>query len=116
MEKRRPDYIVLSSSLFGAGWMQNLIASQRLEREDPDPFNVRVYQDLLPTNSPGPTHVLGIALAGVVRPTGPSSTCSGVLDCADAVVRRLRSLASEHERPLVGPEIQIYRVDPSFRS
>ena len=114
VERRRPDFIVLSSSLFGADWMQRLIARQRLERDDPNPFNVRVYQELLPTTSPGPTQVPGIVLAGVLRPTDPTSNCSGLADCAEDVERRLRSLAPGDDRSLVGPEIRIYRVDPAF--
>ena len=115
VERRRPDYIVLSSSLFGAGWMQNLIASQRFARDDPDPTNVRVYQDLLPATSPGPTDVAGVTLAGVVRPPEPSS-CNGVLDCAHDIEGRIRSLRSEQDQPLIGPEIRIYRINGLFRT
>jgi hypothetical protein len=129
VERERPDYVVLSSSLFGADWMQSLIATQRLDRQDADAFNVRLYQDLLATDTPGPTDVPGVELAGVLRPalgrTGaaPPRACHGLPVCdlgvvdlgaligrGESVERRTRALARSGDEPLTGPEIRIYRV------
>lgn len=130
-----PGYIVLSSSLFGADWMQNLIATQRLARRNPNPFNVSLYQDLLATKTLGPTKVPGIELEGIVRPVaarsssrigGWASACSGAALCdlglvdlghelslAAAIERRVRALGSSGDEPLVGPELRIFHVDQS---
>lgn len=134
-----PEYIVLSESLFGAAWMRELIATQRLARDDPDAFNVRVYQDLLPAMVPGPTRVPGIELAGIVRSRGTetiarqrsrlegaASACDGWLVCDLGIVdlesqfllggnleRRVRALLRPGIEPLAGPELRIFRVaDP----
>jgi len=130
VDRERPDYIVLSSSLFGAAWMQNLIAEQRLARGDPDPFNVHLYQDLLPTQTPGPTAARGVDLETVIRSTArePDSrlhswanSCSGSSLCdasgldgqlghvAD-IEQRIADLAGDRS-PIVGPELRIFRVD-----
>jgi hypothetical protein len=106
-----PDYVVLSSSLFGADWMQNLIKSQRERRRDNDPFNVRVYQDLLPAAVPGPTGVPGVQLVGVIRARETSRTPAGHLESA---VRRARALLRSGDEPLVGPELRIFRLRPGF--
>ena len=134
VDNRDPDYVVLSESLFGAEWMQNLIAKQRLARNNPDPFNVRLYQDLLATKAPGPTRVPGVRLDGVVRPAeqavsqqasrvaGLAAACDGARLCNLGIVdlgkelsrvadleRRLGALAQGGDEPLVGPELRIYR-------
>jgi hypothetical protein len=113
--------------------MQNLIAKQRLARRDPEPFNVHLYQDLLPTRTPGPTKIPGISLAGVVRPAegtiseqrsfvaGLADVCDGTCDLGIVDVgaelgrvadleRRLRALGHPGDEPLIGPELRIYRV------
>lgn len=139
VESRDPDYIVLSGSLFGASWMQNLIARQRFERRNPDPFNVRLYQDLLAAKSPGPTKVPGIELERIIRPAPAgsaaqetplfadlSNACArraicdlGVVDLrlelalAAALEQRLRVLTRDGGEPLSGPELRIFHVrDP----
>jgi 4-amino-4-deoxy-L-arabinose transferase-like glycosyltransferase len=128
-----PDYILLSQSLWGAAWMQELIGTQHLTRTDPNPFNVRLYQDLLATETPGPTKVPGIELQGVVRPAaqaalarqhsrieGLANACDvcdfGVVDLrselglAAGIELRVRALAAADGASLVGPELRIYRV------
>jgi hypothetical protein len=132
----KPNYIVLSSSLYRADWMQNLIAKQHLGRSNPDPFNVRLYQDLLARSRPGPTGIAGIDLEAVVRPSEPRAIswlakagrgCQGSALCdlgpvdlgtdvveAQSVASRVRALASADGRWLVGPELRIFRVqDPA---
>jgi hypothetical protein len=139
IEILKPQYVVLSQSLWGAAWMQELIETQKETRKDPDAFNVRLYQDLLPTTRPGPTRVPGFELAGVIRATGAETiarqqsriegagnACDGPLVCNLGVIdlkphlyaaagleRRIRALALDGREPLTGPEIRIYRVtDP----
>jgi hypothetical protein len=132
-----PSYIVLSASLYGADWMQNLIRTQRLPRRDPDPFNVSLYQDLLATSTPGPTRAPGVELAAVIRSGGPrlfaaqpsrveplADGCERVPVCDLGVVdlgeelgraadleRRVRALAGPADQPLVGPELRVFRVE-----
>ena len=128
-----PDYIVLSKSLWGAEWMQRLIARQRLARRNPEPFNVSLYQDLLATKAPGPTKIPGIELEGILRPAPVSrqssrlgdlaNSCAGVVLCDLGVVdvqselvlaadveRRVRALRSAGSAPVIGPELWIYHV------
>jgi hypothetical protein len=69
-----PDYLVLSGSLYDAAWYRTLRSTQSLEREDPYPFNVRLYQDLLTRNDPGPV-MAGIDLVKVM-PSYPCLRCS----------------------------------------
>ena len=63
-----PDYIVLSSSLYGAAWARHLRETQQMERHDPGLFNMRLYQDLLASDELGPTKVPGITLIHVIHP------------------------------------------------
>jgi hypothetical protein len=63
-----PDYIVLSSSLFDSAWMKHLVETQRLARCDPAAFNVRLYQDLLAAEDPGPTKMESVHLVTILRP------------------------------------------------
>jgi hypothetical protein len=130
VERLRPDYIVLSSSLFDADWMQKLIGKQRLARFDPDPYNVHLYQDLLTAKKPGPTKVHGIALVKILQPDPPiepsrlldlASECNALcdlkivnlrteLDLAGSVEQRVRALSDTGDTALSGPELRIYRV------
>jgi hypothetical protein len=136
VEQAKPDYIVLSSSLFGAAWMKNLIATQRLGRQNTTPFNVRLYQDLLATRSPGPTRVPGIELEAIVRSaTAPrrarltelADACRSASLCdlagidkqlieAAGVEEQLRALAGSENQLLVGPELRIFRVQRNVQS
>jgi hypothetical protein len=129
-DRLHPDYIVLSSSLFGAGWMQNLIAKQHLARGNPDPYNVHLYQDLVATAKPGPTKARGVVLEKIVRPDLPvepsrladlaahcSALCNlGIVDLrselglAAIIEQRLRALHDAGTAPLAGPELRIYHV------
>jgi hypothetical protein len=128
-----PDYIVLSSSLYGAAWMKNLIATQRFERSDPREYNVRLYQDLLLSDEPGRTNIPRIQLEKIIRPQGrrlsaamkPIMARLGAV-CADwwfceenfadqvklgtDIERRIRLLADNRAEPLSGPELRIYRI------
>src|SRR6185295_17025130 len=82
-----PDYLVLSGSLYDAAWYQTLRSTQSLEREDPYPFNVRLYQDLLTRNDPGPV-MAGIDLVTVMQAQQPAFSSGG------AVASALHSLVS----------------------
>jgi hypothetical protein len=58
----RPDVVVLSSSLYGAPWYVELRGKQRLQRDDPNEYSMRLYQDLLDSTAPGPTAIPGVEL------------------------------------------------------
>src|SRR5262249_827636 len=68
VELVEPDYIVLSSTLFNAEWAQHLRQTQKANRFDLDPYSMRLYQDLLGSDQPGPTQVPGIILVHIIRP------------------------------------------------
>jgi hypothetical protein len=91
---------------------------------------VHLYQDLLPTQTPGPTAARGVDLETVIRSTArePDSrlhswanSCSGSSLCdasgldgqlghvAD-IEQRIADLAGDRS-PIVGPELRIFRVD-----
>ena len=76
-----PDYLVLSGSLYDAAWYQTLRSTQSLEREDPYPFNVRLYQDLLTRNDPGPV-MAGIDLVKIMRAQQPAFSSGGAVSSA----------------------------------
>ena len=68
----KPDYLVLSQSIYGAPHFQPLIKDQRLNRDDPLDFatgghSVRVYQDLMAQETFGPTGVPDIDYVGRSR-------------------------------------------------
>jgi len=56
----RPDYIVLSSSIYEAKHYAELRKTQHYTMQNEGPFSVRLYQDLLSTSAPGWTKVPGI--------------------------------------------------------
>ena len=122
-----PDYLVLSGSLYDAAWYQTLRSTQSLEREDPYPFNVRLYQDLLTRNDPGPV-MAGIDLVKVMRAQQPAFSSGGAVSSAlHSLVSLppLQPLASGLLRffylsemlwnppahPTIGPELRIFRFD-----
>jgi len=65
VDAKAPDYIVLSSSIYGAPHYRPLIERQKLGRDDlqdrdTGAKSVRLYQDLLPYERFGPTELAGI--------------------------------------------------------
>lgn len=71
----RPDYIILSSSIFGSPHYAQMRKTQRFMMQNEGPFSVRLYQDLLDNETSKP-----IAMPGVqyVR-----SFSEGVRDCTE---------------------------------
>lgn len=129
VDRINPDYILLSSSLYGSDWMKNLIATQRLEPLDTNPFNVRLYQDLLVSDQFGPTKISQIRLVNILRPKiyrRQALSAKLVDGCAKSSLCRqsvrshlmlvanlegqLRLLAQTDAEPVNGPEIRIFRV------
>ncbi|MBV8772684.1 MAG: hypothetical protein JO166_10215, partial [Deltaproteobacteria bacterium] len=68
----KPDYIVLSSSMYDAPHFAELIKSQHYTMQNEGRYSVRLYQDLLPTERFGPTNVAGI---DYIRNFIPSESC-----------------------------------------
>lgn len=56
----RPDYIILSSSIYDARHYAEMRKTQHYSMQNEGPHSVRLYQDLLDTTQPGPTRVPGI--------------------------------------------------------
>lgn len=143
LQTHQPDYLVLSESLFGSAWYTEMRKKQKLSRTDPNPYSMRLYQDLLNRRSDpcqlGPTGVPGIELVAVFQDqrkylsTQPSP--HGKRDLQDAswnLFRQLRkwfrdrwldaqgvyTLAREAtgiEHHERGPTLLVYRIAPSFR-
>jgi hypothetical protein len=60
VEFYNPDYLMLNACLPNNVWYKGLMASQHRERDDPDPFSIRVYQDLFKSPEFGPSGVQGV--------------------------------------------------------
>jgi hypothetical protein len=135
VEKVDPDYIVLSSSLFDADWMRNLIATKNLQGNASPGIDVRLYQDLLSADKPGPTKIPGIDLVDIIKAQESKSWLSQLAthcnlqswcnnlfyDLAPTMVGlaqvelALTSRNSESGRLQTGPELRIYRIDKKGR-
>jgi Dolichyl-phosphate-mannose-protein mannosyltransferase len=122
-----PDYIVLSGSLYNAPWYVQLRAMQKLDRQDPDPFSMRLYQDLLVRDDPG--HVMpGIDLIKVIRPT-PNVSDAGWTPAVEDILQNQLHVAPTIANPIlvilqkaamilhpgheprIGPEQRVFRLD-----
>lgn len=57
---RRPDYIILSSSMFGSPHFAQMRKTQRFTMQNEGPFSVRLYQDLLDNETSKPVAMPGI--------------------------------------------------------
>lgn len=108
VEHYDPKYIVLSSSLFGAAWMQNLIKTQDLDPEDRNQLNVRLYQELLSATKPGATDNPEIELVKVIKASSFPPRSAG----AD-ILARLKTVIHGTDEPVVGPELRIFKRTPS---
>jgi hypothetical protein len=71
---KRPDYFVLTDYPPDANWIMVKRKTQRFGRWNPDPYSVRLYQDLIDGNrsryTPGPTpvpHIQLVKVAGLPR-------------------------------------------------
>jgi hypothetical protein len=138
LRKLQPELIVLSSTIYEASWYAELRRTQHLSREDTYPFSMRLYQELVDYEIPGPTAIPGITLLKVIRPTSPPvfvlpsyivwlqphlTRLLGV-DATQWVVARLsqhaawmsylawlmrNALGLEHA--LIGPTLKVYQTD-----
>ena len=140
VRKYKPDYIILSSSLYGSSWYQELRRTQNLDSFDVYPYSMRLYQDLVETNTPGPTRIPGVELVREERPRMPEvESCKDRFEKPIVVgmpsawyfpnwlrtrlVEHLASLsrictifmlARRNEGPaMVGPTLKVFRIDPS---
>jgi hypothetical protein len=130
----RPEYVVLSESLYGAAWYVELRKTQNLKRSDSSPFSMRLYQDLINARPDpyqlGATGVPGIELIAVVPgaaspvPYPGPGTSPPLLDLIRnwspglwyrgyCLYHVARSALGIDTRP-IGPTMLVYRVDPAF--
>jgi hypothetical protein len=71
----RPDYIVVSSSMFGSPHFAQMRKTQRFTMQNEGPFSVRLYQDLLDNETSKPVAMPGIQY---IR-----SFSEGIRDCTE---------------------------------
>jgi hypothetical protein len=120
-----PNYVILSSSLYEAEWYQKLIKTDRHRSTDSDPFSMRLYQDLLSAEAPGPTGVPGVRLAKVIEPKthlenpwardkdGPAGISKDVMGTAQRIgdlFGAVREYRKSDSAGLVGPTLRIYEL------
>ena len=55
-----PDFLVICGAIYQSEPWKSLIETQSLDEDEPYIYSVRVYQDLLKTNEPGPTDRQGV--------------------------------------------------------
>ncbi|OKO82017.1 glycosyltransferase family 39 protein [Bradyrhizobium sp. NAS96.2] len=117
-----PEYIVLSSSLYGSPHYAKLIETQHLAADDPNPFSMLMYQALVPTPAPGPTAAEGITFVKEIAPESSGTTASSpaYLTPWPSLEFRVRSSLALLEgiwqpidRPRVGPTLKIYKRKPN---
>lgn len=124
----RPEYVVLSSSIYAAPWYEEL-------RRKRDP-SMELYSQLVDFESPGPTDAKGIELVHVLRPSAggdtgaPFSVCNWLrarpslawfgARCAVSgyqyrvIASRISRARGGPEAPLSGPVLKVYKVDLVF--
>lgn len=131
--QKSPEFVVLSSSLYGSAHYQGLIATQKLEREDRHPFSVRFYQDLLPAEQLGSTGVPDVDYVAEIKaqpityaqPSWAPPFASPLANwplirlwTADSLLRRavatLDTLASPPKTPVSGVTLRVYHLKASF--
>jgi dolichyl-phosphate-mannose-protein mannosyltransferase len=123
-----PDYLVLSSWVYNAPHYQKLLHEQALAPGDTYPFSVRVYQDLLNSDTLGPTRIPGIDYVADIKPTAlvPSSSWTTApqrerqswampwVVQSEAFVRlviaKAAAIWSPPPAPIVGAEFRVYRL------
>jgi len=106
VNKYDPDYIVLSSSLYGSTHYTELRRTQKLERDDPYAFSMRFYQDVLTHDDLGPTDVPGITLVKIMRPE-PFAYGTTLVSATSAW---FNAAFSASRAPISGPELRLFRV------
>jgi hypothetical protein len=124
----RPDYLVLSSWVYASPHYRELIARQHRARDDTYLFSVRLYQDLLKTETPGPTDLPGIEYVAAIVPHGlalappwqppPVPGLGWAIDGFTRTEQLLRLVIAKAElirrpaaAPVVGSAFRIYRLD-----
>ncbi|MGY4472645.1 hypothetical protein [Bradyrhizobium sp. USDA 3364] len=117
-----PEYIVLSSSLYGSPHYAKLIETQRLAADDPNPFSMLMYQALIPTPAPGPTAAEGITFIKEIAPDTSGVTAAPPVyltpwPSLESRVRYSLSLLNgiwqPIDKPRVGPILKIYKRKPN---
>ena len=114
-----PEYIILSSSLYGSPHYAKLIKTQHLAADDPNPYSMLMYQALVPTSAFGPTAAEGISFIKEIAPD-PSEAFSPVyLTPWTGIESKLRyplfilnEIWHPSKNPMVGPVLKIYKRKP----
>ncbi|MGE0653644.1 MAG: discoidin domain-containing protein, partial [Alphaproteobacteria bacterium] len=133
LETIDPDYFVLSSSIYDAEHYRKLRETQSLDRNDPYPYSVRLYQDLLAMNTKsivppqGIEHLVTMAAvqeqAGRIVPWPASAhsvpVAGTMLEALDGTVAGLqrafsaiRAIISPPPVPNGGATLSLYRRNP----
>jgi hypothetical protein len=114
-----PEYIILSSSLYGSPHYAKLIKTQHLAADDPNPFSMLMYQALVPTSAFGPTAAEGISFTKEIAPDPGESFSPVYLTSWTGIERNLRyslfilnEIWHPSENPMVGPVLKIYKRKP----
>jgi len=124
-----PDYIVLSGSLYNAPWYVQLRRTQKLDHQDSNPFSMRLYQDLLVRDDPGPV-MTGVDLIKVISPAPDlSMTRRGWLRAVEdflqsqlnnvpsmanpisASLQKASMILALGDEPRNGPELRVFRFN-----
>ena len=118
-----PEYIILSSSLYGSPHYAKMIETQRLAADDPSPISMRMYQALIPTPTPGPTAAEGISFVKEIAPDPSGATATAPIYLLtpwpklESRVRyslaNLKGIWQPIDKPRVGPTLRIYKREPN---
>jgi Dolichyl-phosphate-mannose-protein mannosyltransferase len=114
-----PEYIILSSSLYGSPHYANLIKTQHLAADDPNPVSMLMYQALVPTSALGPTAAAGISFIKEIAPDSRKTFSPVYVTPWTGIESNLRyslfilnEIWHPSENPMVGPALKIYKRKP----
>ena len=134
VDAKAPDYIVISSSIYGAPYYRPVLQHQKLGRDAIEDgvtgaYSVRLYQDLLHAERFGPTDVAGIEYVTEIKaqqfsfapPAWSAPSWSPAIDWVLTGMRQteywlrkslaLISALNSPGQPIEGATFRVYRVD-----
>ena len=113
-----PEYIILSSSLYGSALYAKLIQTQKLAENDPNPFSMRLYQALIPTKQFGPTAASGISYIAKIEADQRWLTAHNIPlpwpftalgQKVGQTLSYLEAIYGPGDAPLVGTTLKVYK-------
>ena len=133
VDEKAPDYIVLSSSIYGAPYYRPVFQNQKLGPDDLEDgttgaYSIRLYQDLLPYERFGPTELAGIEYVTEIKalkilfnePAWLPPSQSPLIDWALIPIWQAKYWLQKSSalmpaliapgRPIEGPTFRIFRV------